>query len=302
MVAKRYLTKSRFKLGRECPTKLFYTGKKDQFDDQFLDNTFIQALVLGGFQVGELAKIYYPGGHAIESLDYNESCAHTEELLRKDNVVIYEAAFRHDELFVRVDILVKTGQQVKLIEVKAKSIDPTEDEVFYDKAALKRGKRKLKSKWVPYLEDVAFQTYVARKNFPSLSFTPYLMFADKSKAATVEGLNQKFLLLQKSNGRQEVRVKDGTDAEAVGEQILCRICVTAEVELLHQGDGGKSYESIVSGLASAYAQDQMIAPQLSAACKSCQFRSEDSERSGFHYCWRRAAGLSDDELKGPFVL
>ena len=39
----RYLTKSRFKLAAECPTKLFYTGK-DKFADQSMDNSFLAAL------------------------------------------------------------------------------------------------------------------------------------------------------------------------------------------------------------------------------------------------------------------
>ena len=31
MASPRYLTKSRFKLAAECPTKLFYTGKEDVY-------------------------------------------------------------------------------------------------------------------------------------------------------------------------------------------------------------------------------------------------------------------------------
>ena len=52
----RYLTKSRFKIGCECPTKLFYTAKKEYANNN-LDNEFLQALAEGGYQVGELAKL-----------------------------------------------------------------------------------------------------------------------------------------------------------------------------------------------------------------------------------------------------
>ena len=51
----RYLTKSRFKLAAECPRKLFYVGKKGHRDTK-QEDTFLQALADGGFQVGELAK------------------------------------------------------------------------------------------------------------------------------------------------------------------------------------------------------------------------------------------------------
>lgn len=40
----RYLTKSRFKLGMECPTKLFYTSKSDIYSNENLEDTFLAAL------------------------------------------------------------------------------------------------------------------------------------------------------------------------------------------------------------------------------------------------------------------
>lgn len=64
----RTLTKSRFKMASECPSKLFYTGKKE-YGNNNLDNSFLEALAGGGFQVGELAKFYFPGGQTVETLD-----------------------------------------------------------------------------------------------------------------------------------------------------------------------------------------------------------------------------------------
>ncbi len=49
----RYLTKSRFKLALECPTKLYYTAKAEYGNTKEHDE-FLQALAEGGFQVGEL--------------------------------------------------------------------------------------------------------------------------------------------------------------------------------------------------------------------------------------------------------
>ena len=42
MKNQRYLTKSRFKLGTECPTKLYYT-KKQEYQNQKLDDKFLVA-------------------------------------------------------------------------------------------------------------------------------------------------------------------------------------------------------------------------------------------------------------------
>ena len=48
----------------------------------------------------------------------------TSALLEQENVVLFEAAFYINNLFIRTDILVKEGDNIKLIEVKAKSINP----------------------------------------------------------------------------------------------------------------------------------------------------------------------------------
>lgn len=59
MTKPRYLTKSRFKLALDCPTKLFYTRKKE-YEDSSETDTFLEALAQGGFQVEELARMEYP--------------------------------------------------------------------------------------------------------------------------------------------------------------------------------------------------------------------------------------------------
>ena len=107
----RYLTKSRFKTGLECPNKLFYT-KKDGYANQKDENPFLEALASGGFQVEELARLHYPNGHLVDDVqgdkyDYEQKVEETNQLLQNENVVIYEAAFKYNNLFIRVDILEK---------------------------------------------------------------------------------------------------------------------------------------------------------------------------------------------------
>jgi len=50
----------------------------------------LEALAKGGYQVGELAKCYYPGGYNIDTLDYEEALAQTNELLKREKVIIYK--------------------------------------------------------------------------------------------------------------------------------------------------------------------------------------------------------------------
>lgn len=77
----RYLTKSRFKLALECPTKLFYTCKPE-FPDTKVDDPFLEALAEGGFQVGALAKLYYPDGIEVTDTGYDTPLIKTDELLK----------------------------------------------------------------------------------------------------------------------------------------------------------------------------------------------------------------------------
>ncbi len=117
----RYLTKSRFKVATECPTKLFYNGK-NEYPSTMEEDEFMQALAEGGFQVGALAQCYYPSGVNIETLNSNESLEQTNDLLKNENCVIFEAAVQFENFFIRIDVLKKDGKNLDLIEVKAKSI------------------------------------------------------------------------------------------------------------------------------------------------------------------------------------
>ena len=52
MARRRYLTKSRFKVGHECPTRLYYLDRRDEYANLDSDDPFLEALAEGGFQVG----------------------------------------------------------------------------------------------------------------------------------------------------------------------------------------------------------------------------------------------------------
>ena len=86
----RLLTKSRFKLGLQCPNKLFYTRKK-KYADNKTDDPFLSALADGGFQVEEYARMHYPGGTLVEGnpWEYEERWQETQDLLKQENVIIY---------------------------------------------------------------------------------------------------------------------------------------------------------------------------------------------------------------------
>ncbi len=279
----RYLTKSRYKLALECPTKLYYAAHREIYENTKIEDPFLAALADSGFQVGELAKLYFSGGVEVTSLDHETAIKETQELLQRKEVTIYEAAFRFQNFFVRADIVEKKGDTLRLYEVKAKSFDPNEEEPFFDKRLLKKGFYKLTSKWQSYLYDVAFQTYVCLKSCPGFKILPHLTLVDKSKTASVEGLNQKFLL-ERHDGRTRIRVVGETSKEALGDRILCNVPVSDVVHLIIAGkdQGEKTREDLkippfakeAEMWADLYVSDKKHQPKLSSECKNCEFQNK----------------------------
>lgn len=235
----RPLTKSRFKTALECPTKLFYYGKDDEYANLSNEDEFLQALAEGGYQVGELAKLYYPGGHDIKEISYEKPLKLTNELLKQENVIIYEAAVALENFFIRVDILNKTGNTIELIEVKAKSYHPEEDD-FQNRSDY------LSSEWKAYLYDIAFQTWVARQAFPDKEIKSYLYLCDKSQVATVDGLNQLFRVKRNARGRKEVIFNKDISEIDLGQEILIKIPVDEFVNMIVSGsDTNPSTERVL---------------------------------------------------------
>ena len=302
----RYLTKSRFKLGIDCPTKLYYTGKKE-YPDQSLDDPFLMALADGGYQVGELAKYYFPGGHDIHSLDYDEALEQTNELLKKNSVIIYEPAIKYKDLFIRIDVLVKSGNHFDLIEVKSKSLDSSIEEPF-----LTKRDRVLDSSWRPYLYDVAFQKYVLEHAFPEYTINSYLMLADKNKKCHVDGLNQKFRIVRDKNNRKGVKVSSSLTDEDLKEKILAKIPVDDYVTMIFNGTdskepGVRSFEDTIILFSVHYKKDKKISPEIGAHCKHCSFQCSPEEektgfKNGFRECWKDALHWTDRDFNDATVL
>jgi hypothetical protein len=297
----KLLTKSRFKMAHECATKLYYTNRKD-YGNTKTDDSFLKSLAEGGFQVGELAKLYFEDGHEISSLDYEEAISETNRLMRNESVVIYEAAFRFESLFVRVDILRKTGNEVELVEVKAKSIN-TEESDFYKKKT-----RELNSDWEPYLLDVAFQTHVAKNSYSQLNFVPFLMLADKLSVATVDGLNQNFILENK-DGRTRARCKERLNSKRLGAQILKQIDVSKEVEFINKEykHGGKGFVELIQHYSTIYSNDEQYFEDVGGKCKSCEYRiganlKDSGFKSGFEECWKKKLNLDSKDFQKAFAF
>tara|TARA_R110000751_G_scaffold84717_5_gene169332 strand:- start:460 stop:2418 length:1959 start_codon:yes stop_codon:yes gene_type:complete len=285
------LTKTRFKLGLECPNKLYFTSKKE-YANQSLDDSFLQALAKGGFQVEALARLHYPKGIFIDTQNYEYDLATdlTQEQLTKDAISIYEAAFEHNGLFIRTDILSKKGNHIKLIEVKAKSFDPNDEFLFIGK----RGG--IKSDWKLYLFDLAFQKYVAQKANPQFTFEAYLLMADKTKTAKVDGLNQLFRIPKDGNPRTDVSSNIGS-LDEIGESVLSEINVDTIINRIIANEypyfDNLTFEESIALFKTSYQNnDYLNWPTQFGACKSCEFKTtpeqeKEGSKSGFKYCFEK---------------
>jgi hypothetical protein len=56
----RYLTKSRFKLAAECPTKLFYTGKPQLYRNIKQEDSFLAMLADGAIRWASWPSVSIP--------------------------------------------------------------------------------------------------------------------------------------------------------------------------------------------------------------------------------------------------
>jgi hypothetical protein len=300
MANPRYLTKSRFKLAIECPTKLFYTGKRDVYRDIMAENEFLAMLAEGGYQVGELAKYRYPDGIEIKSKNNAEAEELTNEQLKKENVILFEPAIRVNNFFIRIDILVKRGNSIELIEVKAKSYDPLDPQM--------RGKRgAIKPKILPYLQDVAFQKWVLQQAFPKAKITTFLMMPNKNRASPVDSVNQMFKY-SRTNGITS-RIPEGLDIKGLAELLLEKVSTDEFTEEILTTDvkfpgGKKSLFEAANEWAIAYAEDRKFRPIAHKNCSKCQFKAsiDDELKSGFHECWKEANNWSEKDFETGTVL
>jgi Domain of unknown function(DUF2779) len=110
------LSKSRYTAGVQCHKLLWWKVHEplavELQPDKVLQDRFDQ-----GTQVGELARLRFPGGVLVE----NRDVARTRQLIEEGAPAIFEASFLADNTFVAVDILTPANGGFHLTEVKSAS-------------------------------------------------------------------------------------------------------------------------------------------------------------------------------------
>ena len=118
----QYLSKSRFVAGWQCSKLLWWKvhepNAPELQPDRVLQDRFDQ-----GEQVGRLAREQFPGGVLIDlpHTAVQERLAATRAALAAGAPAIFEASFLEGDVFVAVDVLLRTDVGFTLIEVKSSS-------------------------------------------------------------------------------------------------------------------------------------------------------------------------------------
>jgi hypothetical protein len=320
MNKRRYLTKSAFTTSLSCLTKLNYYNRKDEYENIDDENPFMQSLAKGGFQVGEMAKFLFCNDPfaddiTIRELDYQTSLDKTAERMQQNQVVIAEAAFLFERLFVRVDLLVKNGNVIDLYEVKSKSYDR---EVRFLKDNLPQ------NDWKKYLYDVAFQKYVVVNALKEKGYivNAWLVLVDKDTPINVNGLNQHFKLVERQ-GRSSVEVTPGLTRSALGTIPLAVLSMDNPTHStnLDQADiinavwnapietgtsrGQVNFKEYIQLAVQTYCDGVKIQTTLGGKCKDCTFRKSSLTsplKSGFAECWNHHTGMVEEELQQGLIF
>ena len=112
-----YLSKSLYLRGLQCPKALFLckSGVERKLSEA------AKARLAAGTDVGLLARDLFPWGTEIpyQGVPIREQLARTKALIDGGATVLYEPAFSHAGVFVKVDILRKVKSQWNIYEVKS---------------------------------------------------------------------------------------------------------------------------------------------------------------------------------------
>lgn len=292
------ITKSHFKTAISCPRKLSYVGNVS-FKNKNTDDRFLKSLAASGCQVGTLAKQLYPEGVDLEALLPQPALARTAELLKNDAVTVFEPAFSYGRFLIRCDILIKNGSSFEIIEVKAKSYDAADPKSL-------GASGKPSSRYLPYLQDIAFQAHVLRLCHPDAEIRSFLMMPDKTRAATIDQMNQLFPL---DDAGEKVVLHGGSVGIGFEQSLLSKVAVDQYVntilsEPIQYPGGSGLLADVAEEWAQAYAEGKLFKPPIGSHCASCEFAADrgGSLRSGFHECWQEANGWSERDFPEATVL
>ena len=113
-----YLSKSRLISAWQCPKKLHL---ENHHSELAVITPQMESAFAGGHQVGDIAKRLWGSDDSVEiAFNFKTMVAETQHLFESGaDFPIFEATLRHENVLVRVDVMIPDGDGWRVIEVKA---------------------------------------------------------------------------------------------------------------------------------------------------------------------------------------
>jgi hypothetical protein len=299
------LTKSQFKLGLECLQKLRHY--RDGLPSNLADNSLLRLLSEGGWAVEALQRAVEPpswtgpdGGAAVAPESFDEVRRSVAEVRRGGGCrSLYEVTIVHGDFLARLDLLRIRRDRLELVEIKSKSV---EDDPLAE--ILTKNGGSVRSGWVPYLQDLAFQTELLRRWLgqhgkelglePEVPVVPKLILVKKDGVATTADCLENFRT-RYAEFRGQVRAEVSYHGPGVrATDLLREVDATPAVALM--AAHAQADAAGFGGLGVAACMDRLVEivrtgrwPEarhsLSAGCRRCEYRVNAPGGSGVVRCW-----------------
>ncbi len=281
-----YLSKSLFSKVNAftgCQRKLFYEMNTYPKLDE--PNQTLQYYADNGKALGALAKGYHPQGIEIHEKNPEKAFQTTFQLLNQHpSVVLFEAAFILNGCYVRVDLLIKEKNAIKLIEVKSKQVKLNQQDQPVTASN-------------PLVMDLTFQYHVVSEALgKGYTIQPYFyqLKPNYQSALTYRGLftvDEDGIHLRQplAQAYLDSPLLEMNDANRLVQQTLTQ-----------------AFKNHVNELVESIRTNQKLDPKgLGSKCKGCEFKiAMDQKKHGYKECWQlpQYARLKDEEFHHPGIF
>jgi hypothetical protein len=279
--------------------------RENGYPDRRTFDPYLEFLREAGYMAEALAKAKYSDGVQLRYGDQpNEDFRRTLECLQRESVTLFEATLLAGRRLARADVLEKRGNTIRLVEVKAKSIDGDEHrEILSDGGKgvfwTRRRKPQIVADWREKLEDVTFQVLLLEEMLPGVNVRPFLALIDKSKRATIGGIPSLFALdfEDRPDGTRRLITGRYVGDPALIPQLdlVSEIDVSEEVAALRAEvqEAAARFEGMLDASLGTF----LHGLQRSSKCAGCEFRGAAHGPDGFADCWGALAAADPHFLE-----
>lgn len=318
------LSKSNFKRGWECPCKLWHV--RSGLESRNENDDFMRLLAEGGFMFERLVRQAYPGevcsrSRQVSVADMATMAGRLRGAIEAGSGTLHEITVEHAGLRCRIDMVRVIGRRVELCEIKAKSfyaspIDGVVPELVMPDHPDREGKPQLtgerplgevRTKWLPYVIDVAYQAMVLRAviegfgtAFDDVVVAPRLVLVNKAVfGRELDGFSNLLPVPAGAGSEGDIDYDlvasppDGERSPIIIEVDVAGLCDDLEADARCKSATfqlvGSDLHSVARGLLFLMQADDpqfeaMAVEERGLKCAKCEFNL-GSSGDGFSRCW-----------------